>query len=82
MTHIKKTTNYIFYILILIFICIALFKPGALENWEVYQQKPYGHIKTGTAPLNYYQMPRYRKPYRYPFMFRKSYPVNHLSYLE
>ena len=56
--------------------------PGALENWVNYKQKPYNYIKTGSKPVNFYERPRYRKPYRYPFQFRKSYPVDHMSYLE
>ena len=52
------------------------------EHWEVYKQKPYGHIKTGSEPMNYYVKKRYRKPYRYPFQIVKDHPVKHLSYLD
>jgi hypothetical protein len=68
-------------ILIIIFIAISLFKPGALENWEVYKQKPLGYVKTGSDPLAFYERPRYRKPYKYPAQFRQSYPYDHMSYL-
>ena len=72
--------NVVFAVLFIIFIGICLFKPGALEHWEIYKQKPYGYLKTGASPLQYYQQVRYRKPYRYPYQFRKSYPVDHMSY--
>ena len=48
-----------------------------VENWEMYRQKPYGYIKTGSAPLTFYERPRYRKPYRYPFTFDQEYPTPH-----
>ena len=68
-------------LLIIVFLLICFFKPGALENWEVYQQKPYGYVKTGAKPLNFYERPRYRKPYRYPLKFRQSYPYDHMTHL-
>ena len=72
----------LFLLLLLVFIVICLSKPSLLENWEIYKQLPYEHIKTGSKPLNYYVKTRFRKPYRYPFQFYKSYPVPHLSHLE
>ena len=53
-----------------------------VENYEMYRQKPYGYVKTGSMPLTFYERPRYRKPYRYPFQIEKSYPIKHMSYLE
>lgn len=50
-----------------------------IENWTMYRQLPYGHIKTGSKPLNFYRMDRYRKPYRYPVTFDQSYPTPHKS---
>ena len=82
MTSQKQMYNIIFTILVIIFILLCFFMPGALENWVNYKQKPYNYIKTGATPVNFYKRPRYRKPYRYPFQFRKSYPVDHMSYLE
>ena len=81
MTNIHQLTQITLVILIVCFILICFFKPGALENWEVYKQKPYNFVKTGSSPLTFYPRPRYRKPYRYPFQFRKSYPIDHMSYL-
>tara|TARA_B100000123_G_C25709514_1_gene419208 strand:- start:251 stop:424 length:174 start_codon:yes stop_codon:yes gene_type:complete len=56
--------------------------PGALENWVPYKQKPYDYYKTGSNPLNFYERSRFRKPYRFPFQFKKSYPIKHMSYLD
>lgn len=79
MYNIKYIT---FYILIIIFIAICFLKPSVLENWVIYKQLPYKHLKTASEPVNFYKQSRYRKPYRYPFKFYKSYPVPHLSHLE
>ena len=76
-----QLTQCVLILLIIVFILICFFKPGALENWEVYKQNPYGYVKTGATPLNFYQRPRYRKPYRYPLKFRQSYPYDHMTYL-
>ena len=55
-------------------------KINNIENYEMYRQKPYGYVKTGTAPLAFYERPRYRKPYRYPVTFDQSYPTPHKSH--
>ena len=79
MNDIKHIT---FYILVIIFIAICFLRPSVLENWVIYKQLPYGYLDTASEPVNFYIKPRYRKPYRYPFQFHKSYPVHHLSHLE
>lgn len=81
MLNVVDLRRIILILLIITFILISLFKPGALENWEVYKQKPYDYVKTGSSPLNFYERPRYRKPYRYPLKFRQSYPYDHMTYL-
>jgi|TARA_Y100000389_G_C16963104_1_gene272002 hypothetical protein len=69
-------------LLIIILGCIcAERKLKKIENWEMYRQKPYGYVKTGSAPLAFYERPRYRKPYRYPFTFDQEYPTPHKSHL-
>ena len=69
-------------LLIIILGCIcAERKLKKVENWEMYRQKPYGYVKTGSAPLSFYERPRYRKPYRYPFTFDQEYPTPHKSHL-
>ncbi len=55
-------------------------KINNVEHWEMYRQKPHGYVKTGTAPLVFYERPRYRKPYRYPVTFDQSYPTPHKSH--
>ena len=47
----------------------------------MYKQKPLGYIKTGSNNLSFYERPRYRKPYRYPFTYDQSYPTPHKSHL-
>ena len=73
--------DIILLILIIIFLLICSFHPSSLENWVPYKQKPLNYIKTGRNPLKFYKEKRYRLPYRFPFKFIKSYPVDHLSYL-
>ena len=80
MTNIHQLTQITLVILIVVFILICFFKPGALENWEVYKQKPFDYVKTGSEPLTFYERPRYRKPYRYPVTFDQSYPTPHKSH--
>lgn len=69
-------------LLIIILGCVCAEKKlKKVENWEMYRQKPYGYVKTGSAPLAFYERPRYRKPYRYPFTFDQEYPTPHKSHL-
>lgn len=51
------------------------------SSWNLYRQKPLGYIKTGKTPMNYYVKIRYRKPYRFPFTYKKTYPYKHDSFL-
>lgn len=68
-------------LLILILGCVCLERKfKKIENWEMYKQKPYGFIKTGSGPLSFYERPRYRKPYRYPVTHQQSYPTQHNSF--
>ena len=69
-------------LLVIILGCICAEKKlKKVENWEMYRQKPYGYVKTGSAPLTFYERPRYRKPYRYPFTFDQEFPTPHKSHL-
>ena len=70
--------------LLLIFAILAVYlaynqNEPTIENFQSYIQNPYNYIKTGADPLTFYSLPRYRKPYRFPFKFHKSYPYPHLS---
>ena len=78
----KKEDIIIIILVILFFIIICCQKKNVKENWIGYKQKPFGHVKTGTNPYNFYALPRYRKPYRYPFQFTKTAPIKHNSYLD
>lgn len=61
------------------------------ENWLDYKINPLGDdsnirpnhffLDSGFDPVNFYKRNRYRKPYRFPFTFYKSYPVQHKTYL-
>ena len=80
-----SNNDLIFYCLFIIFVILCVKTPNVFESyagWSMYKQKPYNYIKTGSAPLEFYERPRYRKPYRYPFQIEKSYPTKHMSYLE
>ena len=69
-------------LLVIILGCICAEKKlKKVENWEMYRQKPYGYVKTGSDPLTFYERPRYRKPYRYPFTFDQEFPTPHKSHL-
>ena len=81
MMNVVDLRRVVLICLIIAFVLICFFKPGALENWEVYKQKPLGYAITGASPLNFYERPRYRKPYRYPLKFRQSYPYDHMTHL-
>ena len=45
------------------------------EDFSTYNIEPYNYKTTGADPLVFYNYPRYRKPYRYPFKFYSSYPI-------
>ena len=47
------------------------------ENWVDYTLFPYGYVKSGSDPVNYYRRDRYRQPYRNGFKFIQSYPFTH-----
>lgn len=52
------------------------------ENWANYRTPYFDFARTGNDPLMFYNKPVYRKPYRWPFTFFKSYPYAHMSYFE
>ena len=49
------------------------------ESFVSYTSFPFEYIYTGSDPLQFYNKPRYRKPYRWPFRFISSYPYSHYS---
>ena len=44
--------------------------------------KPYGEGRTGANPLTYYNLPKYRKPYRWPVCQNIEYPFSHCEPLD
>ena len=77
--------NIYFPIVLIIFVILWLIIYFAnnydlFEGWVPYSQEPYEYIKTGSSPLTFYMRNRYKKPYRYPYQYYKSYPVPNLSY--
>jgi hypothetical protein len=52
------------------------------EGFEVYKQLPFGYFETGSEPLSYYRLDRYRLPYRYPDVFMSNYPVPYFRYYD
>ena len=69
----------ILFFLLLIFIACYLLNKQLYEGFQSYAIKPYGYVKTGNDPLYFYNLDRYRQPYRWPFKFYQSYPYGHLS---
>ena len=75
--------NLNFFIILIFIIFILLYKKNeGFSNWKMYQELPLGNIKTGSSPLSYYEFNRYRKPYRYPVCYMKSYPIQHCSHFD
>ena len=72
--------NYlIIYLILLIPVFINL-----NESFVPYQANPntiYSKWYTGTQPLNFYNYPIYRKPYRDGFKISQSYPYPHYNSL-
>ena len=55
---------------------------NTIEGWTNYQQNPLGNWYTGFDPLQFYNVPRFRHPYRYPVCHIKDYPVKHCAHLD
>lgn len=50
------------------------------EDFEVYKQKPFDYIETGSTPMGFYRKDAYRLPYRFPYQFAQSYPFPHMTF--
>lgn len=75
--------NKILILTIFLIIIISL-KNFIKEDFTTYQTYPntiYQKLRTGSQPLNYYNYPIYRKPYRQGFVYNQSYPYPHLNSL-
>lgn len=66
------------FLILLVFIACYLLTQQS-ETFQNYTLNPFGYVYTGDDPLYFYNKNRYRKPYRWPFRFYKSYPYDHLS---
>ena len=51
------------------------------ESWINYKNLAYNNWETGNTPINYYNRPEYRKPYRWPVCINVDYPVKHCRHL-
>ena len=49
-----------------------------METFVPYKKKQFNEWDTGSDPLNYYTLPIYNKPYRYPFKYHTTYPYSYL----
>lgn len=81
---IRKTILIIIILLLFIFLYKYKLLNYNKENFKMYQTYPntiYSKWRTGSEPLNYYNYPIYRKPYRQGFVFNQSYPIQHLNSL-
>ena len=70
------------YNIIMVFILILILCYYNKEDFTEYIRKPFNYRNAGTSPLVMYNKPLYRKPYRYPYIFRSSYPINYMSYYQ
>jgi hypothetical protein len=69
----------LFIIIICLIIGYVIFqKYNLLEQFVPYKKKPYDEWDTGSTPLNYYTLPIYTPPYRYPFKYYTSYPYPYM----
>ena len=67
--------HIILIIALLIFICYS-----NKERFTGYIKFPFKYEDIGTSPLVMYNKPLYRKPYRFPYMFKSTYPMNYMRY--
>ena len=73
----------LFILLMIVIVFGMIYNPiNVNERWMNYVLKPYNYMLTGRDPPYYYRRDLYKKPYRYPYQFFKSYPFPHLSYCE
>ena len=70
-----------FLLLIYLFLVDCKELEKTVEGWTNYQQLPLGNWYTGFDPLQFYNVPRYRAPYRFPVCQVKQYPVPHCAHL-
>ncbi len=78
--------NRVLLCIVIIIVAVVAFvvlkRTGLIENFVTYRRwgingskKMYPEWDTGSSPLNYYTLPIYKKPYRYPYVYHSSYPI-------
>ena len=72
----------IFILILYLFLYDCYKLSNHVEGWTNYQQNPLGNWYTGFDPLEFYDVPRYRTPYRYPVCHIKDYPIKHCAHLD
>ena len=72
-----KIILYMTPVLVLVASCILY--SFVTESFVSYKIFPFNYIYTGNDLLDFYNKPRYRKPYRWPFRYLSSYPETHYS---
>ena len=75
--------KFVIFLLVVLFLSIIL-KKFIKEEFISYQTYPntiYQKWNTGSQPLNYYNYPIYRKPFRTGFVYDQSYPYPHKNSL-
>jgi len=69
----------IFVGLILFIVIISIFKVSCdevKESWVNYKSGPYGNYHSvNSNPVVFYNLPRYRKPYRWPVVAYTQHPI-------
>jgi hypothetical protein len=70
----------IFVALVLFIVLISIFRINCdevKESWVNYKEGPYGNFQTTNAnPVVFYNVPRYRKPYRWPVVAYTQHPIS------
>jgi hypothetical protein len=68
-------------LLILTIIFSSIFGSYEVRNeaFQDYKLLPYGEVYSGSDPLYFYNYNRYRKPYRWPYLYYSSYPYPHME---
>jgi len=61
--------------ILIIFFLIYNYSGNITEGWENYEERPFGYVGTGSNPLSFYRKDYFRKPYNWPYVFYKSYPL-------
>jgi hypothetical protein len=82
-----SSTFWIFIVILILFSIYYLYQiknksVEVEEGFDMYQQLPFQYMYTGSEPLSYYRLDRYRLPYRYPDVFYTNYPVPYFRYYD